>query len=88
MADKIDVLRDKLFAQSDAKLRRLIDERLEPVRQLVGGRPGMKIKVNDGTYSLEQVVTKLADALHAERRDQARAETVSEFIKKVEEFGK
>jgi 16S rRNA U1498 N3-methylase RsmE len=86
MADKLDVLRDKLFNQADAKLRNAIDEHLEPVLRMVSGR-GLSVTVKAGEYPLEKVVALLGDKLHAERREQNRAETVSEFIKKVEEFG-
>lgn len=84
---ELDVLRDKIYAAADARLRRKIDERLDPIRQAVSGRNLQTPVLEARSYDLMELVQMIADRVFAIRRDQERAELTTTFLSRVREGG-
>lgn len=82
-ANSIDVLRDKLYAESDARLRRLVDERLDPLR--VAGN--LVVNITEArAYTITELTNMIGEAYMAERRAQARNQYVDDFMRKVHQY--
>ena len=81
----LDVLRDKLNGESDGQLRQKIEGRLNPIRELTRNTPSFDVAA--GTYTAETLLNKLSDLAFNERRDQARAQIVEAFLRRVEKMG-
>ena len=86
-ATELDVLRDKIYSASDARLRRQIDERLDPIRTAVSGRNLQTPVLEARRYDVMELVQIMADSVFAVRRDQARAELTTKFLEKVRQGG-
>lgn len=79
--NELDILRDKIFAAADGRLRKRIDERLDVLRQdagLIGN-----VTINGMPVTAISAVNAIADAAFRARRDTARQQAVDDFLQKV-----
>ena len=82
--NSIDILRDKLYSEADAALRRRIDDRLDMLRQ-AGGNQSVNI-TEARVYTFGELVTLMADSYFAANRDTNRNQYVDAFMRKVQQF--
>lgn len=92
----IATLQDQINTKADARLRRRIDERLDPLRQDVADIGVITFNAVDPLQSAQPVsvqldavalVNVLADAAFSQRRDQARNKLTRDFLAKVADAG-
>lgn len=88
-ADRLDVLRDKLFSEADARLNARIAARMEPIETELArlGLPGIEIERGDGSkisVSPRAIVSGVRNAIFLEQRDTNRAAHVTDFLRRVE----
>lgn len=88
-ANQLDILRDRIYQQSDNRLRRKVNARLEQIQTAVDTIPTLAIPleladVNRGAISARDAIRKLGEAYFMHRRDQEREAYVAEFLSAVE----
>lgn len=92
----IEALQQQINSAADAKLRRRIDERLDPLRQDVANMPAITFSAQEANQSVQPVtvtitpaelINVLADAAFNLRRDQARQKATRDFLAKVTAAG-
>lgn len=92
----IAALQQQINAKSDARLRRRIDERLDPLRQDVANMPALVFMADETAQTAQQVevtmaaielVNVLAEAAFMQRRDQVRNKATRDFLEKVAAAG-
>lgn len=85
-ANPLDVLRDKLNTRADARLRAILIDKVEGLRDLTRNVGPFEFTKGNVTVQVTpaELVNALVDAWFTSRRDQYRAEYVSEFLRKVE----
>ena len=94
-SNELDVLRDRLYTQADARLRNRLTERLEGFRNLTRTVARIEFEANDVStdapvqvyLSAADLVTIIGQGWFREVRDQNRAEFVDKFLAKVREKG-
>lgn len=92
----VATLQDQINVKSDARLRRRIDDKLDPIRQIAGNAnvqctiPARFVSSNpDGSVSMDATILldALADGYMNLRRDQARQQLTRDFLEKVAQAG-
>ena len=76
----INALQEQINVQADARLRRRIDERLDPIR----GQSAQRTRIRMTPLAM---VNLIADAAFNQRRDQARNKATRDFLDKVAQAG-
>lgn len=92
----INALQDQINAAADARLRRQIDERLDPIRQQVSQMPEYEFAAMEVNQTAQQTLVRMtplamvnivAEAAFDQRRDQARNRATRDFLDKVAAAG-
>lgn len=90
---QLDALRAKLYSRADAKLRRLVDERVDPFRNIVprdiipfNARASDGTVIETGLTGVE-LVNILVQAIIDERRNTTRQAEVDIFLRTVDGMG-
>lgn len=88
----IATLQSQIDARADSELRRRIDDKLEAVRmeasrlgiiQFQAAEVGQTAQLTSVQLDAMELVTILADAAHARRRDGNRTRAVQDFLERV-----